>query len=126
MLTLTDILGWGSLDVKFLEGLIDDADDLGIYIDDIMDGVEGWEGDKTNINHVIRETMYLINNTVFDNMLKEVTKERERLYTLIEDNRECEIYTNYLDSHYQNFLDNVSDPSDTKECLRQFLQEVER
>jgi len=46
-LNLTTVLGWGSLDVEFLENLISDNK---LDTDEILDEIESIEGDKTEIN----------------------------------------------------------------------------
>lgn len=91
-ITLTTVLGWGSLDLEFLENKINELD---LNIDDVLNKLESNDFNKTDINSWIYCTLLIGAN----NFLVEVEKFAE--INELEFNKDLvdiEIYTNYLDS----------------------------
>lgn len=111
-------IGIGSMDEQYIESLIEDLESIG------GDGYEAFKYtenfDITDANSWIEAIMTEINNTMFYNC-KEVfdrvtDKVNNDIYlallcevkTEIDKMENPEIYTNCLDSHFQNVLDSVS------------------
>lgn len=123
------LLGIGSLDENFIEGLLDDLDDLGIQYPDMSDV------DLTDANEVIYSLMYEIRNA-FERDFSDYVIDNDIDFDL--DNFQIDIRTNCLDSDYEiSYKDEyasdgcidtyVSGDSDKafKELLKEFGIEVE-
>jgi len=100
-----NVLGWGSLDAKRLEKIIEEYD---LDIADIKEQVT----DKTDINEYFYQTLYLISLKIKE-ALKEWLDENEDVKDCLEyefvydtektiDEFEPNIYTNYLDSGFDS------------------------
>lgn len=92
MSRLGRILGIGSLDENFIEGLLDDLDDLGIQYPDMSDV------DLTDANEVIYSLMYEISSTFLSDFSQYVIT-NDIDFDL--DNFQIDIRTNCLDSNYE-------------------------
>ena len=93
MLSLTDVLGWGSMDINFLE---DKMAEFNLNASEVFDFIEE-EGmaDKTDINNWIYATFYIAANNFLDEVKEYAAAEN------IEFNKndiDIEIFCNYLDS----------------------------
>lgn len=119
-ITLSTVLGWGSLDLEFLENKINE---LGLDTDDILDELELNDFDKTNINNWIYITLYQGANN-FLNKVQDFADE----YALDFDKGlvEIEIYINYLDSFLNgNILNSDIDITDfSDDNLKSFIDKV--
>ena len=119
-ITLSTVLGWGSLDLEFLENKINE---LGLDTDDILDELELNDFDKTDINNWIYATLY----QGATNFLDKVEE-----YALINDLEfdkdlvEIDIFINYLDSFLNGEILNsdidITDFSDNN--LKSFISKV--
>ena len=119
-ITVTAVLGWGSLDLEFLENKINE---LELDTDDILDELELNDFDKTNINNWIYSTLYLGANNFLDKV-QEFADENELDFD--RDLVEIEIYTNYLDSFLNGgILNSDIDITDFSENnLKSFIDKV--
>lgn len=97
MSKLGKLLGIGSDDELFIEGLIDDLDTLGINYPDMSDV------DVTNTNEIIFSLMYEIRNA-FESDFSEYIITNDIDFDL--DNFQIDIHTNCLASDYEISYDN--------------------
>lgn len=91
-LNLTTVLGWGYLDVAFLERKLEEFD---VDTDDVIDRIESFGGDKTDINNWIRSTFELAAYNFLDKV-QDYANENEIEFD--KDEIEVEVFCNYLDS----------------------------
>ena len=119
-ITLTSVLGWGSLDLEFLENKINE---LGLDTDDILDELELNDFDKTNINNWIYITLYSGANNFLDKV-QEFAEENELDFD--RDLVEIDIYINYLDSFLNGeILNSEIDITDfSNDNLKSFINKV--
>lgn len=123
------LLGIGSLDDNFIEGLLDDLDDLGISYPDMSDV------DLTNTNEIIFSLMYEI-STAFLSDFSQYVIDNNIDFDL--DNFQIDIRPNCLASDYEISYDNeyasdgcidtyIAGDSEKafKELLKEFGIEVE-
>lgn len=91
-LDLIDVLGWGYLDIEFLQ---DKIEEFKLEIDDIKDNIEETSNDFTDINNWIYSTFSIASS----NFLKEVEEYAENNgIDFNKDNIEIEVFTNHSDS----------------------------
>ena len=103
-INLMNVLDWGSGDITALERYLTIADLWGISIYDIADTIEFTNGDKTKIN----DWFYTVIELIFSTVMKEVQEVHPELETKIEKlNDNFLPFINYLDSWFNNFLDDV-------------------
>lgn len=123
MSKLGKLLGIGSDDELFIEGLIDDLDTLGINYPDMSDV------DVTNTNEIIFSLMYEIRNA-FESDFSEYIITNDIDFDL--DNFQIDIRTNCLASDYEISYDNeyVSDgcidtyvAGDSEKAFKELLKE---
>lgn len=125
MLDLTDILGWGSLDVEKLEEYLEIAQKFNIDIYDIREDIKGYGGDITDIN----SWFYSVINFIFNNVMDEVEKstdDKTILEKVDELRNNFSPYINYMDSWFDNFLDNIDLNQDKENIIKdviKYLQE---
>ena len=109
-LTLSDVLGWGSCDVDFLNNRINE---FNINIDDIKDDIYSICGELTDINTWIYSVFYIAANNFLDTV-ENYSNENDIDFN--RDDIEIEIFCNYLDSFLNgrklNSEIDVSDLSD--------------
>ena len=119
-ITLTAVLGWGSLDLEFLENKINE---LELDTDDILDELELNDFDKTNINNWIYVTLYQ-GATNFLDKVQEFADENELDFD--RDLVEIEIFVNYLDSFLNGgILNSDIDIMDfSEDNLKSFIDKV--
>ena len=96
MLDFYDVLGWGSLDVAFLNNRISE---FNIDTDDLLNELDESEMDKTDINNWIYCCFYIAANSFLDEV--ENYSENENLF-FDRNSIEIEIFLNYLDSGFFN------------------------
>lgn len=92
MSKLGKLLGIGSDDERFIEGLLDDLDTLGISYPDMSDV------DATDTNEIIYSLMYEIRNA-FERDFSDYVIDNDIDFDL--DNFQIDIRTNCLDSDYE-------------------------
>ena len=113
-LSLTDVLGWAYLDIQELEKNMEICEGFGIYADDIKDDIQGYNGDATDINnwiysaislsfyHVINETRgHIEANDDYNDIADDL------LYLIDELENNFSPFINYMDSWYNNILDEI-------------------
>jgi len=111
MLELKDVLNWGSLDIEALNELIEKAELLEIYPEDIREYIENNYMNVTDINswfHGVMSLMfYKIVNTIRNILDEDDEEHRELLNKLQEWEDDFSPYINYLDSWFNNPLDEI-------------------
>lgn len=117
-LDLTNVLGWGILDIQFLEGIIEKYD---IDTDDIKEDVEGYSEVVTDINRWVYSTFRL----AADKFLNAVqTYADNNSIEFNKDDIEVKVFVNYLDSFLNgkklNSDTDIADLSD--ENLKSYLE----
>ena len=135
MLTLTDILDWGQLDIESLEVHIDIAKHWGIEVYNIRDNIKDMGGDLTNINawfySVIDFTFYEVMKE-FESYIKERFNNdsfQDEYINIVEkigntkDN--FSPFINYLDSWYSNLFDSMDLGKDHNEVLQEIANNLE-
>ena len=134
MLNLTDILEWGYFDIKELNTRMEQASTWDIYNTDIIDYIEGINGDKTNINtwiySTINLTFYKVIEALREHIVDAIDGEDEQLQDIeyYIDNLEDEFspYINYMDSWYSNILDNIDLDNKRDRILDDLLYEIKQ
>lgn len=122
-LDLTGVLGWGYLDLQFLNERINE---FNLDTDDIKDDMDGYveEENYSDINTWIYSTFRLAGYNFLDKV-EEYAEENEIEFD--KDSIEIEVFTNYLDSFLNgdklNSDTDVADYSD--ENLLNFLNSLE-
>lgn len=118
------LLGIGSLDENFIEGLLDDLDDLGIQYPDMFDV------DLTDANEVIYSLMYEISSAFLSDFSQYVIT-NDIDFDL--DNFQIDIRTNCLDSDYEiSYVANYASSGcidtyisgDKEEAFKELLKEL--
>ena len=103
------LLGIGRLDDNFIEGLLDDLDDLGISYPDMSDV------DLTDSNEIIYSLMYEISNTFVSDFSQYVI-DNDIDFDL--DNFQIDIITNCLASIYEiSYCGQYA----TSDCIRTYI-----
>lgn len=126
MLNLTDVLGWGSLDVKALEDYIKTAEKFKISSDDIKEDIRSYEGDATDINYWFYSTITLI----FYEVMREirVIAEKNGDAELIDKTEYLENnfdpFINYMDSWFGNCLDDIDFNQGKEEILNDVIEKL--
>ena len=134
MINLTDILEWGYFDIKELNTRMEQASTWDIYNTDIIDYIEGINGDKTNINtwiySTINLTFYKVIEALREHIVDAIDGEDEQLQDIeyYIDNLEDEFspYINYMDSWYSNILDNIDLDNKRDRILDDLLYEIKQ
>ena len=134
MLNLTDILEWGYFDIKELNTRMEQASTWDICNTDIIDYIEGINGDKTDINtwiySTINLTFYKVIEALREHIVDTMDAEDERLQDIeyyidkLED--EFSPYINYMDSWYSNILDNIDLDNKRDRILDDLLYEIKQ
>lgn len=104
------LLGIGSLDDNFIEGLLDDLDDLGISYPDISDV------DLTNTNEIIYSLMYEISSAFLSDFSQYVI-DNDIDFDL--DKFQIDIITNCLASTYE--ISYCGQYYATNDCIRMYI-----
>lgn len=123
MLNLTDVLGWGYLDVKALEDYIEVAKKFDIYPEDIKEDIKGYDGDVTDINAWFYSSITLIFYEIRDE-LKKSTDDGELLEKIEEMEDNFNPFINYMDSWFNNFLDDIDFNQDKEKILKDVIKKL--
>lgn len=117
MLDLTDVLGWGYLDIKFLDSKISEFE---LETEDIKDEIDSIGFESADINSWIYCTIYLGARRFLESV---ETYAQENDIEFCIDDIEIEVYTNYLDSFVNgDKLNSDIDISDySEENLQHYL-----
>jgi hypothetical protein len=91
-LNLASVLGWGSLDINFLENKMEE---FNLDSDDVIEQIESIGSDKLDINNWIYCTFDIQANKFLDKV-EEYAKDNNIDFD--KDDIEIEIFINYLDS----------------------------
>ena len=144
-LSIVDLMGWGFLDVEELERRVEVAENFGVEIDEIKEGIEEFSNDNTaflDINNWIYSTMTLTFNEVMrgleqyieetpKNMEDLIIEEREEIKNKIEELKDnFSPFINCIDSWYDNLLDNIDLTRHTEEVyndiIDHFIKEIKK
>jgi uncharacterized coiled-coil DUF342 family protein len=130
MLDLTDVLGWGSLDIEKLEEYLKIAKKFGVTIDDIREEIQetfrysaGEEGDIADINNWFYVAIHEIFYAIMDEV-RNVTEDEEILKKIEELENNFNPYINYMDSWFNNLLDEIDFTKDKEEIIEEVIREL--
>ena len=109
-----EILGWGSLDVEYLENTMEE---FNIRTEEIIDEVESLCLNKHDINSYIYATLYIGANQIKEELINRV-KDFPNIINFLENDIEVNweneiqdfdegIYTNYLASGFDSILSDI-------------------
>ena len=128
MIEITDLMGWGYLDVRALREFLDEAENFDIYISDVREDIINCGGDITDINDWIYSVKVLTFNAVMDELeayVEENIEDNEDLLNEIENLRDnFSPFINYLDSHFNNLLDDIDLTDDKVKIFETIIKEL--
>jgi hypothetical protein len=119
--TLENLFGWGYLDIKKLDDLLYTCSNWSIEVDDLEQLIGDFAGDTTNLNDWIYACIHKLFYTIFYEVEKYI-KDKKLLQKIehIKDN--FDPYVNYMDSWFNNFLDEINLDDDPEEVIKEIIK----
>lgn len=128
MIEITDLMGWGYLDVGALREFLDEAENFDIYISDVREDIINCGGDITDINDWIYSVKVLTFNAVMDELeayVEENIDDNEDLLNEIENLRDnFSPFINYFNSHFNNLLDDIDLTDDKDKIFKTIIKKL--
>mgnify|MGYP006441745873 CR=1 FL=1 len=112
------LFNWGTADIAYIERLLDTLEDYGLSADDVMEDIKDSGLEVDEINNWIYSIMHLLNTKIFsefEHYVETNDKDPELIDLASEQQDSMSPYTNCVDSHFNNVLDNISFPSSPNE-----------
>jgi hypothetical protein len=123
MLNLTDVLGWGYADIEALEEYIEIAKKFDIFPDDIIEDIKSYEGDVTDISTWFYSSITLIFYEIIDELEKS-TDDSDLLEKIQKLRDNFDPYINYMDSWFNNCLDDIDFNQDREKILEDVIEKL--
>lgn len=131
MLNLSNVMGWGSLDVDALKKYILIANEFGIDIEDVKEDMSSYEGDILDINNWFYSTISLTFYSIMEGLgeyVQDNIEDEDVVDFLLDKIEELKDnfspFINYLDSWYNNILDNIDLTQEADNIFNDIVQEM--
>lgn len=131
MLNLSNVMGWGSLDVDALEKYILIANEFGIDIEDVKEDMSNYEGNVLDINNWFYSTISLTFYSIMEGLgeyVQDNIEDEDVVDFLLDKIEELKDnfspFINYLDSWYDNILDNIDLTQEVDNIFNDIVQEM--